>query len=147
MKLTICSECNKEIEKTALSCPSCGCLITNDEHQEIVHKKSDGISNDNNFSTFSTTNNNHSETLISLSAISFIVSFIFYYKGYDKLTNYSNPRSFSLESQNAYVSGDAYNYIINGTYSTSFFVLGVGFSLIGLLLVIIYYLSKSRKEA
>ncbi len=43
---------------------------------------------------------------------------------------YSNPDdeySFDLDYVNSYVGGDAYNYIINGTYFTAYAVLGMGF--------------------
>lgn len=56
----------------------------------------------------------------------FIVAGIMLYKGYDKMTNYTNSDSYYVKNHNAYVGGDAYNYIINGTYSTAFFVLGAG---------------------
>ena len=44
------------------------------------------------------------------------------YKGYDKITNYYNS-DYSMLNKNAYVGGDAYNYIINGTYAAAYFVL------------------------
>lgn len=44
-------------------------------------------------------------------------------KGIDKMTNYNSGDSYYSDPVNAYVGGDAYNYIINGTYATAFFVL------------------------
>lgn len=38
------------------------------------------------------------------------------------------PSVFRRDSVNSYVGGDAYNYIINGTYSTSYFVLALVFT-------------------
>lgn len=58
----------------------------------------------------------------------FIVAGIMLYKGYDKMTNYSNS---SRNHVNVYVGGDAYNYIINGNYATSFFVLAMGSAISG----------------
>lgn len=58
-----------------------------------------------------------------------IIGMIFIWKGFDKILNYSNPDSeysFSKEYENSYVGGDAYNYIINGTYFTGYAVLGAG---------------------
>ena len=49
-----------------------------------------------------------------------------FYTGYDKLTNYYNSDNFTSLNKNAYVGGDAYNYIINGNYATGFFVLSMG---------------------
>ena len=62
-----------------------------------------------------------------------ITSFVFYivaglciYTGFDKFLNYTNYEDEALYdlSTNAYVGGDAYNFIINGTYMTAFFALG-----------------------
>lgn len=65
----------------------------------------------------------------------FVMFGIMTYKGYDKMTNYHNSE-YSSRTKNAYVGGDAYNYIINGTYSTSFFVLATGFLISGVLCII-----------
>lgn len=48
------------------------------------------------------------------------------------------------EVVNAYVGGDAYNYIINGTYATAYFVLTAMFVLASIGLVIIHYLSNNK---
>ena len=61
----------------------------------------------------------------------YIASGFMIYKGYDKMTNYRNSESYSYWNENAYVGGDAYNYIINGNYATGFFVLSMGFLLSG----------------
>ena len=65
------------------------------------------------------------------------------YKGIDKMTNYYNSE-YSSKLVNAYVGGDAYNYIINGTYATAFFVLTAMFALAAVGFIIIHYLSKER---
>ena len=46
---------------------------------------------------------------------------------------------------NAYVGGDAYNYIINGNYATAYFVLAVGLALICMGFLIVYYISRENK--
>ena len=81
------------------------------------------------------------------SIISFISSCVFFYKGYDKMSNYLNTDSKYSENINAYVGGDAYNYIINGTYSTSFFVLAIGFLLASILLILAYYISGIKNSS
>ena len=48
-----------------------------------------------------------------LSIISYIGSLITCIKGLDKMYNYVNSEYSWIESHNAYVGGDAYNYIIN----------------------------------
>lgn len=64
-----------------------------------------------------------------VAVILFVVAIIMLYKGYDKMTNYSN--SSYRDHVNVYVGGDAYNYIINGNYATGFFVLAIGSAMSG----------------
>ena len=64
--------------------------------------------------------------------IFFIVAAVMAYKGYDKIVNYENSDNYFSDNHNAYVGGDAYNYIINGNYATGYFVLCVGFMLAGI---------------
>ncbi len=63
--------------------------------------------------------------------------------------NYSNPDSeFSfLESENAYVGGDAYNYIINAGYATAYFVLAGAYGIIATLLLVGGLVISSLPEA
>lgn len=68
--------------------------------------------------------------LFVVAVIFYLVSAIMLFKGYDKMTNYQNSDYPSI-NVNAYVGGDAYNYIINGTYATAFFVLSAGFMITG----------------
>lgn len=49
---------------------------------------------------------------------------------------------YPYEYHNAYVGGDAYNYIINSNYATGFFVLATMFALMGIGFIVLYYLSK-----
>lgn len=70
---------------------------------------------------------------IVISICFYILSAIMLFKGYDKMTNYYNSDIIFSRNQNAYVGGDAYNYIINGTYATGFFVLSMGFLLSGII--------------
>lgn len=64
--------------------------------------------------------------LITLSFIGFIGVIISVGMGFYKMFVYENNEdSYFDESVNAYVGGDAYNFIINGTYSTSYFVLAL----------------------
>ncbi|KNY30208.1 hypothetical protein [Pseudobacteroides cellulosolvens] len=87
---------------------------------------------------------------IVLGTIMFGVSAFMIYLGYDKITNYTNLSS-SIDStgsisnslrNNAYVGGDAYNYIINSNYATGFFVLAVLFVILGFGFIIIGYLQS-----
>lgn len=74
-----------------------------------------------------------SKWLKCIAIIFVLLAIIMCYKGHDRMVNYSNPDedSYSHTYTNAYVGGDAYNYIINGTHAAAFFVLSVGFLLTG----------------
>ncbi|WP_052344246.1 hypothetical protein [Bacillus ndiopicus] len=68
-----------------------------------------------------------------LSTTSLIASIIFFIMGFYRLVFYSNPGFASSESRhlestghvsfNAWVGGDAFNYIINAAQATAYFVL------------------------
>lgn len=61
--------------------------------------------------------------LIFLSLCMILIGSVFMYKGHDVKNNYYNSETYG---ENAYVGGDAYNYIINGTYFTAYSVMGMG---------------------
>ena len=64
--------------------------------------------------------------------------------GLSKIMMYKNYRS-DLSSSlnvNAYVGGDAYNYIINGTYATTFCALAAALAIIGSTCFIVNAINK-----
>lgn len=64
--------------------------------------------------------------LKGITAVCLILGIIFIGMGFHKRYVYeSNEHSWSTP-KNAYVGGDAYNYIINGTYFTGYSVIGMG---------------------
>ncbi len=71
------------------------------------------------------------KVFLVIAIVFYIVSGVMLYKGYDKMTNYYNSEYSTSRNVNAYVGGDAYNYIINGNYATGFFVLATGFIIAG----------------
>ena len=71
--------------------------------------------------------------LILLSIVCFVGSGMFAAQSYDKYANYFNSETFYARNRNAYVGGDAYNYIINGTYFTAFAVYASASALMGLI--------------
>lgn len=77
-----------------------------------------------------------------LSGISFFVSLIFLYMGFDKIYSYDNGELYPYTYHNAYVGGDAYNYIINGNYATAFFVLTLTFAMLGIGFCVLAYMTK-----
>ena len=68
--------------------------------------------------------------LLFFSVILYLVSLIVGCMGIDKITNY--------------VGGDAYNYIINGTYSTSFFVIASALAIIATMFLCTYLFKKKE---
>lgn len=77
-----------------------------------------------------------------LSKISFAMSLVTLCLGFDKMLVYDSGDSYPFEYHNAYVGGDAYNYIINGNYATAFFVLTAALVIAGAIFAGVYYLSK-----
>ncbi|MGP4076284.1 hypothetical protein [Halobacillus sp. K22] len=79
-----------------------------------------------------------------LSFILLLTGITFLTLGFDRMHNYNNPDSEesylfdddSEEPKNAYVGGDAYNFIINGTHSTAYFVLASAMFILSVLLFI-----------
>ena len=47
--------------------------------------------------------------LLIIAILFYLLSAVMLYKGYDKMTNYSNPEYSFMTTHNAYVGGDAYN--------------------------------------
>lgn len=80
----------------------------------------------------------------TLASCSLGCSFWTLYKGIDKMTNYYNSENYPNLNENAYVGGDAYNYIINGNYATAFFVLTAMFVLAAIGLMILHYVSQEK---
>lgn len=59
-----------------------------------------------------------------LSAALILLSCVFFAKGFDVKDNYYSSENYPSLNVNAYVGGDAYNYIINGTYFAGYSVIG-----------------------
>ena len=77
-----------------------------------------------------------------LSILSFAAAIAFLVLGFNRMTVYDSGESYPYEYRNAYVGGDAYNYIINANYSTAFFVLTATFVTLGIGFVVIGYLGE-----
>lgn len=82
-----------------------------------------------------------------LALVSLLCGAFTFYKGIDRMINYDNGEHYPYDLVNAYVGGDAYNYIINGTHATAFFVLTTMFVLAGIGFIIIHYLSRIDTKA
>lgn len=62
--------------------------------------------------------------LLVLSLVFLVLGTYFLQQGFDKKDNYYMSEHYSSLNENAYVGGDAYNYIINGTYFAGYCALG-----------------------
>lgn len=76
-----------------------------------------------------------------------MVSAWFGYCAYDKMFNYYNPSASMSLAENAYVGGDAYNYIINSNYVTGMSVLCMGFLISALICFAVRSFAEAQKEA
>lgn len=61
--------------------------------------------------------------LLAVACVCLILGIVFCIIGFDKKNNYYNSESFYSLNVNAYVGGDAYNFIINGTYFAGYLAL------------------------
>jgi len=65
----------------------------------------------------------------TISSVLFIIAAIFIAIGFFKLWVYQNPEySWEGDLINAYVGGDAYNFIINANYAVAYFTLALLFN-------------------
>lgn len=135
-----CKKCGSVIHGNATVCPVCGIEVNT---PQLENDQSAGIIPDP-----------HSKTARSpklspwlwIAIISFLCACFTFFKGIDKMVNYKTGDYYPYEPINAYVGGDAYNYIINANYATAFFVLTAMFFLAALLLVIVHYISRKKAE-
>lgn len=128
----VCPKCNTMVGEEDKFCPECGTEL------KIIEPK---VETENNQKA--STNTFWSGWSIT-AVVSILCACFTFYKGYDKMAHYYSSEYSSL-AQNAYVGGDAYNYIINGTYATSYFVLTTMFVLAAIGLIIVHYVSKMEK--
>ncbi len=73
----------------------------------------------------------------------FGLALIFIWTGMHKLYVYTNDED-GDNVQNAYVGGDAYNFIINAGYATAYFVLALIFVVLACTFLICNHLKKGR---
>ncbi len=86
----------------------------------------------------------------TLYVICYLICAVFFGMGFYKMFAYNNPETVRYSDQpvNAYVGGDAYNYIINANYATAYFVLAIFCAVIGLTFVLccFYYTNEIKRE-
>lgn len=86
--------------------------------------------------------------LLVISAVCAILALVSYLTGMNKITEYYYSEYASSERLvNAYVGGDAYNFIINGTYFAGYMALTAGFLVsASMFLISSLYLSCKHTE-
>lgn len=84
-------------------------------------------------------NKKSNKLFLVLAIVLLIISLKCLFDGFNYKNEYINSEDYPSMNVNAYVGGDAYNYIINGTYFTGYMVLG-GSS--GIASVLLFCLSK-----
>lgn len=109
MAMVKCSECGKEFEDSSKACPECGCPIVQ-QTGSVLEKSTPKIGFIRSVRRF----------LLVGAIICFVVSGAFYYRANNVKNDYYNSEDYPSLNRNAYVGGDAYNYIINGTYFTGY---------------------------
>lgn len=94
--------------------------------------------NDNNVYSFSKPplKNNISVWNV-LAILAYILTVVMAFEGYAKM-NFYDPDS----GINAYVGGDAYNYIINAQYATAYFILAGCSAIVGTLFLLINHIKE-----
>lgn len=116
MSLAKCPQCGLIFASDLKSCPGCGYSPYSPpkkQAESVEPKESQKQKRED--STFSWWR--------LFSFISALLMVIPLYCGFDKLTRYVNNEYAVSKNVNAYVGGDAYNYIINANYATAYFVL------------------------
>lgn len=127
-KKRFCSECGVALNETEKVCHNCGHQI----EANNVTPKAYSFSTNTVSQIKPITKKEKAYKKLKIITIIFIcIGIIFLGRGFYKKNSYSNPDSdssysYSTQYTNSYVGGDAYNYIINGTYFTGYVVLGMG---------------------
>lgn len=137
-----CPDCCNKIPLGSKICPKCGYDLDPAERYDFsYHQKSKNSVKARSFKGFA--------------IVFFIVSALTLALGLFKMFSYENHQSYRYSDDmgehhrsdniNAYVGGDAYNYIINGNYATGFFVISMGTLISGVICCATY--SKANIES
>jgi hypothetical protein len=154
-----CPNCGGKIKQQALKCKHCQTFLTfygvelkqgipdvvtgnvgsaeTKEHDLGMGTPTDNVSS---LRSSSSTAINAPTGLLVSAAISYFIAAIFIGIGFHKIIAYENPETGYEPLVNSYVGGDAYNYIINANYASAYFSLAVFCAVIGMTLIISYYL-------
>lgn len=143
-----CPNCGKEISDKAPKCVGCGWMPEkirieqNAEETDVLTTENSVLETDDLFDKSNTPQMqgdiqkkvpNKNEIIEGMKRILLIgtcvfgiLAIILFYRANNVKNEYYNSEDYSILNKNAYVGGDAYNYIINGTYFTGYAVIGAG---------------------
>lgn len=139
-----CSECGHTLddgnEDITCKCLTCGNVIVGnleyfvDENSSFMQPTKQAEKKDINKKSHIDGLRSMRTKVIILAVIFIIVSGVFFGKGNNVKNEYYNSE-YSTLNKNAYVVGDAYNYIINGTYFTGYSVIASAMLICGMILI------------
>lgn len=125
----VCMECGTVLMENEKECHNCGCPVERDKNNVPTFNTYEV---NKNLEVKTAMNRQKASKITKILCIIFIcIGIIFLSMGFYKKNSYSNPDSdsnysYNTKYTNSYVGGDAYNYIISGTYFTGYVVLGMG---------------------
>ena len=141
-----CKKCGAMIPDGQSKCEKCG-------WEALQNNQKEGISSPNEEALRTAPVQNHAKATkatwsvwCKLAVVSLCCGVFTFCEGLNKMFRYDSGDSYPHNYVNAYVGGDAYNYIINGNYATAFFVLTAMFVLAAVGLVMIHYLSQKEEK-
>lgn len=140
-----CKRCGTQLLEGAVTCPQCGQQMVIPENtsspadQPTVREEKPNESSE-------ASGAQKLSVWCWLAITSLACGCFTFYKGIDKMIHYNAGDRYPYEPVNAYVGGDAYNYIINSNYAASFFVLTAMFVLAAVGLLIVHYLAKVKED-
>lgn len=140
-----CSKCGHALddgnEDITCKCLTCGNVIAgnleyfvNENSSFMQPAEKQAEKKDNNHKSHIDGLRSMRTKVIILAVICIIVSGVFFSKGNNVKNEYYNS-DYSTLNKNAYVVGDAYNYIINGTYFTGYSVIASAMLICGMILI------------
>lgn len=112
----VCEKCGHQINPEWRFCNQCGNPLSEKDKNKIEDKN---IKKDkeikSSIKTYSIT-----EISLIIAFVTFIIASLFLYMAYDVKNNYYLSETSNSLNDNAYVGGDAYNYIINSGYFSGY---------------------------
>lgn len=141
MAMIKCPECGREIDELSELCPECGYPIKKErlkafekerriaevaayEEKEAERAREREKARVAKKNTIEYKLESIKSGFIICAIVCAAVACMSFYKAYNVKNVYRNSDTYYSSNKNAYVGGDAYNYIINGTYFTGYMALG-----------------------